>query len=238
MPVWAGYVIAKLRTNFLIMLRWKLKFRDEKRLVSLLWPSDWARTCLSVSFQLHQLFDLLQEESLLLLGPHCDMCTFPWTEPFLGPLLWGSLQPRLSVGKPRGKAILALGHPLSAGDYTSQLPLLLVAFSCSWTSPSWVPLPTLSQSQLPSVQFSSAPQSCPTLCDPMDCSMPGFPVHHQLLELTHICVHWVSDAIQLSYPLSSPSPPDFNLSQNQGLFYWVSYSNQVVKVLEFQHQSF
>ena len=78
------------------------------------------------------------------------------------------------------------------------------------------------------------------LCDPMDCSTPGLPVHHQLLEFTQTHVHWVSDAIQPSHPLSSPSPPPFNLSQYQGLFKWVSYSHYVAKVLEFQlqHQSF
>ena len=70
--------------------------------------------------------------------------------------------------------------------------------------------------------------------------MPGFPVHHQLPELTQTHVHWVSDVIQPSHPLSSPSPPTFNLSQHQGLFKWVSYFHQVAKVLEFQlqHQSF
>ena len=80
----------------------------------------------------------------------------------------------------------------------------------------------------PSLQFSLVAQLCPTLCDPMDCSTPQ----------TH--VHWVGDAIQPSHPLSSPSPPAFNLSQNQGLFKWVSSSHQVAKVLEFQlqHQSF
>ena len=67
---------------------------------------------------------------------------------------------------------------------------------------------------------SSVTQSCPTLCDPMDCSTPGFPVHHQLLELTQTHVYQVSDAIQPSHPLSSPSPPAFNLSQHQGLFQW------------------
>ena len=67
-------------------------------------------------------------------------------------------------------------------------------------------------------QFSSFTQSCPTLCNPMDCSMPGFPEHHQLLKLAQTCVHWVSDAIQPSHPQSSPSPLAFNLSQNQGLF--------------------
>ena len=79
--------------------------------------------------------------------------------------------------------------------------------------------------------------SCvPTLCDPMDCSTPGLPVHHQLPEFTQTHVHWVSDAIQPSHPLSSPSPPSFNLSQHQGLFKWVSSSHQVAKVLEFKLQ--
>ena len=72
----------------------------------------------------------------------------------------------------------------------------------------------------------------------MDCSMPGFPVHHQLPELAQTHIHWVGDTIQPSHPLSSPFPPAFNLSQHQGLFQWVSSSHQVVKVLEFQHQSF
>ena len=91
-----------------------------------------------------------------------------------------------------------------------------------------------------SVQFSSIAHSCMTLCDPVDCSMPGSPVHHQLLEPTQSHVHRVGDAIQPSHPLSSPSPPAFNLSQHQGLFQWVSSSHQVAKVLEFQlqHQSF
>ena len=65
------------------------------------------------------------------------------------------------------------------------------------------------------VQFSLVAQSCPILCDPMDCSMPGLPVHHQLMEFIQTHVHWVSDAIQSSHPLSSPSPPTFNLSQHQ-----------------------
>ena len=90
------------------------------------------------------------------------------------------------------------------------------------------------------LQFSSVAQSCLTLCDPMDCSMPGLPFHHQFPEFTQTHVHWVSDAIQPSHPLWSPSPPTFNLSQHQGLFQWVSSSHQVAKVLEFQlqHQSF
>ena len=68
------------------------------------------------------------------------------------------------------------------------------------------------------VQFSSVAQSCPTLCDSMDCNTPGFPVHHQLLELAQTHVHPVGDDIQPSQPLSFPSPPAFNLSQHQGLF--------------------
>ena len=76
-------------------------------------------------------------------------------------------------------------------------------------------------------QFSSVAQLCPILCYPMDCSMPGFPVHHQLPELVQTHVHWVGDAIQPSHPLSSPSPPAFNRSQHQGLFQRVSSSHQV-----------
>ena len=79
------------------------------------------------------------------------------------------------------------------------------------------------------VQFSSVTHSCLTLCNPMDCSTPGFPVLHQLLKLTQTHVHWVSDAVQWSHPLSSPSPPAFNLSQHQSLFQWVHYSHQVAK---------
>ena len=84
----------------------------------------------------------------------------------------------------------------------------------------------------------SVTQSCPTLCDPMDCSTPGFPILHQLLELPQTHVHWVGDAIQPSHPLSSPSAS--NHSQHQALFQWVSSSHQVAKVLELQlqHQSF
>ena len=90
------------------------------------------------------------------------------------------------------------------------------------------------------VQFSSVTQSCLTLCNPMNCSTPGLPVHHQLPEYTQNQVHRVGDAIQPSHPLSSPSCPALNLSQHQGFFKWVSSSHQAAKVLEFQlqHQSF
>ena len=90
------------------------------------------------------------------------------------------------------------------------------------------------------LQLSSVAQSCLNFWDPMDCSTPGLPVHHQLQDFTQTHVHWVGDTIQPSHPLSSPSLPVFNLSQYQGLFKWVSSLHEVAKVLEFQlqHQSF
>ena len=89
------------------------------------------------------------------------------------------------------------------------------------------------------VQFTSVAQFYPTLCNPIDCSTPGLPVHHQLPEFTQTHVHWVSDAIQPYHPVI-PFPPTFNLSQHQGPFWWVSSSYQVAKVLklQLQHQSF
>ena len=85
-------------------------------------------------------------------------------------------------------------------------------------------------------QFSSVAQSCPTLCDPMNCSTPGLPVHHQLPEFTQTHVHQVTNAIQPSHPLSSPSPSAPNPFQHHGLFQWVNSSHEVAKVLEFQLQ--
>ena len=123
-----------------------------------------------------------------------------------------------------------------------------------WTVLAWSPLlywafpsgsggkeSTCNTGDLGSVpQFSSVAQSRLTLWDPMDCSTPGLSVHHQLPEFTQTHVHWVGDAIQPSHPLSSPSPPTFNLSQHQGLFQRVNSLHEVAKVLEFplQHQSF
>ena len=94
--------------------------------------------------------------------------------------------------------------------------------------------------QFSSVQFSSVAQSCPTLCDPMNRHTASLPVSHKLPELTQTYVHRVGDAIQLSHPLSSPSPLAPNPSQHQGLFQWVNSSHEVAKILEFQlqHQSF
>jgi len=91
-----------------------------------------------------------------------------------------------------------------------------------------------------SLQFNSVTQSCLNLCNPMDCSTPGFPVHHQLPEFTQIQVHWLADGIQPSHTLPSPSPPALNFSQYQGIFQWVSSLHQMAKVLEsqFWHQYF
>ena len=84
-----------------------------------------------------------------------------------------------------------------------------------------------------SVHFNSVSQSCPTLCDPMNRSTPGLPVHHQLPEFTQTHVHRASDAIQPSHPLSSPSPPAPNPSQHQSLFQWVNSLHEMAKVLSF-----
>ena len=92
-----------------------------------------------------------------------------------------------------------------------------------------------------SVQFSSVAQSCPTHCDPMDCSTPGFPVHHQLPEFTQTHVHWVGDAIQPSHPLSSPSPPAVSLVQHQGLlneFFSTDSNESVLRIRWPKHWSF
>ena len=92
----------------------------------------------------------------------------------------------------------------------------------------------MASGRIRSDQIRSVAQSCPTLCHPMNRSTPGLPVHHQLLEFTQTHVHRVSDAIQPSHPLSSPSPPTPSPSQHQSLFQWVNSSHEVAKVLEFQ----
>ena len=110
----------------------------------------------------------------------------------------------------------------------------------------WVEFPVLDRKfsldvspSIVSQSVNSVTQSCPARCDPMNRSMTGLPVHHQLPEFTQTHVHWVSDAIQPSHLPSSPSPPAPNPSQHQGLFQWVNSSHEVAKVLEFQlqHQS-
>ena len=139
--------------------------------------------------------------------------------------------------------IIPLGHPSApapsiqyrASNLDWQLVSYMILYIFQCLSPK-------SSHPRPNKLFicSSVAQLCPTLCNPMNCSMPGLPVHHQLPESTQTHVHWVSDAIQPSHPLLSPSPPAPNLSQHEGLFQWVNSSHEVAKVLEFQlqHQSF
>ena len=113
--------------------------------------------------------------------------------------------------------------------------ILMVKCRSLWAWMSWVSLLYHLLARWPSC---SVAKLCPTLCYPINCSKPGFPVLHYLLELIQTHVHWVGDAIQPSHPLSPPSLPTFNLSQHQGLFQWVSSSHQVAKGLELQHPSF
>ena len=149
-----------------------------------------------------------------------------------------------------GDADSILVSERSPGEWNDNQP----QYSCLWNpmdrgawqatvyrvSKSWTGLSDLTTKRCSTVQFSSVAQLCLTLCNPMDCITPGLPVHHQFPEFTQTHVHWVSDAIQSSHPLSSPSPPAFSHSQHQGLFRWVRSSHQVAKVLVFQlqHQSF
>ena len=113
--------------------------------------------------------------------------------------------------------------------------LLSYKKECTWVSSNEVDEPRVYYTEC-SVQYSSVAQSCPTLCDPMNRSTPGLPVHHHFLEFTQTHVHRVGDAIQSSHPLSSPFPPAPNPSQHQSLFQWVNSSHEVAKVLEFQLQ--
>ena len=148
--------------------------------------------------------------------PCCMACGVWVPQPGIEPQPWQSEYKDLTIGHQR---FLWLHYLYVGVIYVN--PKLLI-----------FPSPTFF-----SFQFT---QSCLTLCDPMDCSMSGFPVHHQFMELVQTHVHRVSDAIQPSRPLSSPSLPAFNFSQHQDLFKWVSSLYQVVKILEFQpqHQSF
>ena len=161
---------------------------------------------------------------------HVRLCATLWTV---------ARQAPLSMGFPRKEYWSVLPCP-PPGDlpnprikHLSPASPALQAYSLP-TSPLGIPM------CVPSVQFSSVAQLCLTLCDPMNHSIPGLPVHHQLPELTQTHVHQVGDAIQPSHPLLSPSPPAPNPSQHQGLFQWVNFSYEVAKLLEFQlqHQSF
>ena len=110
---------------------------------------------------------------------------------------------------------------------------MLLYFFCCWIESSLLPL-----SPIP--LCCSVAKSCLTLCDPMDCSMSGFPVHQYLPDFVQPCVHWIDIVIQQSHPLALSSPAAFSLSQHQGFFQWVGSSYHVAKVLELQlqHQSF
>ena len=107
-----------------------------------------------------------------------------------------------------------------------------------WLNPFIFHLKLLQHCLLNNYCCCSVTKSCPTPCDPMDYGTQGFPVLHHSLELPQTHVHWVDDAFQSSYPLSPPPPLALNLFQHQGLFHWVSSSQQVAKLLKLQHQSF
>ena len=123
------------------------------------------------------------------------------------------LRGREKVGKECRPITLARACPPDHNNFTK--PSQREYLESTWAAQNSL---LSSCSSLPCFQFSSVAQSCPTLCDPMDCSMPGLPVHHQLPELAQTHVYPAGDAIQPSHPLSSLSPPAFNLSQHQGLF--------------------
>ena len=137
----------------------------------------------------------------------------------------------LCTASPLGPTrVLAAAWSQAVPDYTVLLPSLSQVAE-------WLPASSCPSSPL---SFTcSVAQSCLTLCDPMDCSTPDFPVLHQLLELAQTHVHPVGDAILPSHPLSPSSPPAFSLSQHQGVFQWASSLHQVAKVWEvqLQHQS-
>ena len=135
------------------------------------------------------------------------------------------LHPTQSSGYPAISLPVLWEH---TGHCTSKLsPHYLHLIKNRWLSPDI-------SSNFLSFMFSSVAQSCPTLCDPMIHSTPGLLVHHQLPEFTQTHIHWVSDAIQPSHLLSSPSSPAPNPSQHQSLLQWVNSSHEVAKVLEFQ----
>ena len=153
-------------------------------------------------------------------------------------LLWPSLPLR----------VCSNSYPLSRWCHPTTSSSVIPFFSCSQSFPESLNLLSKWREERNltvalgaimvtfSVQYSSVPQSCPTLCTPMDCSTPNLPVHHQLPEFTQIHVDWVGDGIQPSHPLLTPSPPTFNFFQHQGLFKGIRPSHQVAKVLEFQLQ--
>ena len=132
---------------------------------------------------------------------------------------------------PGSSSLVKIGK-FKNGKIVYYLKIIFVSLGNSPFKRIWITV--LIKNMYASVQFSSVAQSCPTLCDPMNHSTPGFPVHHQLPEFTQTRVHRVCDAIQPSHPLSSSSPPAPNPSQHQSLFQWVNSSREVAKVLELQ----
>ena len=168
----------------------------------------------------------------------CKLVQQPWKT------VWRFLR-KLSIKLPYDPEISLLGiHPNKAIIWKDTCnPVFiaaLITIAQIWKQPKypltteWMKMWSIYTMEYYSVQFSSVTQSCPTLCDPMNHSMPGLPVHHQLPEFTETHVHRVGDAIQPFHPLSSPSPPAPNPCQHQSLFQWVNSSHEVAKVLEFQ----
>ena len=148
---------------------------------------------------------------------------------------WCSVTQMCPTLRPHGLQLTKLPYPSpSPGACSHSCPLNQWCYPAILSTV--VPFSSHLQSfpEFSSVQFSSVAQLCPTLCDPINCSTPGLPVHHQLPEFTQTHIHRVSDAIQPSHPLLSPSPPAPNPSQHQSLFQWVNSSHEVAKVLEFQ----
>ena len=128
------------------------------------------------------------------------------------------------------QSCLTLCEPIDGSPPGSPAPGILQARVLEWVAIAFSPMPLGGLS----AEFSSVAQSCPTLCDPMNRRTPGLPVHHQLPEFSQTHFHRVSDTIQPSHPLLSPSPPAPNPSQHKGLFQRVNSSHEVAKVLEFQ----
>ena len=133
---------------------------------------------------------------------------------FAAPLIHGILQTRILQ-----RVALPFSRGSSQPRDRTQIFCIAGGFFTSWATREALNV------WFSSVQFSSVAQSCPTLCNPMNHSRPDFPVHHQFPEFTQTHVHGVSDAIQPSHPLSSPSPPAPNPSQHQSLFQWVNSSH-------------
>ena len=164
-------------------------------------------------------------------------CRRPGFYPWIGKITWRREKLTSSVFWPREFQGLSRPWHHKESDTTEQLSLT----HCSFLYPKGfiqssgsIRNHEIKSMERGKYQIRSVAQLCPTLYDPMNRSTPGLPVHHQLLEFTQTHVHWVSDAIQPSHPLSSPSPLAPNPSQHQSLFEWVNCSHEVARVLEFQ----